>query len=269
MCIRVKVDIETDVSQAMVKHIYLRNAKSLRPDIVQSSLVEHKPFQIAIDGPSGVGKSTVAKLCAAKLGLSYVDTGAMYRAFAYYCMSKNINLENEAEIIQAASNVPMEIKFANDAQAIYLEGTPVADELRTQEVVYITSKIAGIPTVREKMVALQRELALSRDVIMDGRDIGTVVLKDSPLKIYLDASSEIRAQRRVSELERLGHNPDYHTVLSEVKDRDYRDMNRTRDPLKKADDAVEIICDNMDADEVCAVICALAKERIVRSGDGF
>ena len=262
MCIRLKMDIETNMRQSELKHIYLRNAKSLRPDITTVTQAEAKHFQIAIDGPSGVGKSTVAKLCADKLGFSYVDTGAMYRAFAYYCMAKGIDTDNEAEILKIVDTVPIDVRFVDGAQTIYIDGKVVSDELRSQEVVFITAKTAAISAVRKKLVAMQRELAKNASVIMDGRDIGTVVLKDSPLKIYLDASAEVRTQRRVLELEKLGHSPDFDTVLKEVKDRDYKDMNRDLDPLKKADDAVEIMCDNMDANEVCSVICALAKERM-------
>ena len=261
MCIRVMITAETDVSQTAVKHIYLRNAKSLRPDITDT--VKHEYFQIAIDGPSGVGKSTVARLCADKLGFSYIDTGAMYRAFAYYCMQKGIDLTDESEIDKIVKTIPIEVKFINNGvQTIYLDSSPVSDELRTQEVAAGTFKIAAVASVREKLVSMQRELVRSANVIMDGRDIGTVVLKDSPLKIYLDASVEVRAARRISELESLGHSSDYESVLAAVKDRDYEDMNRAQDPLRKADDAIEIICDNMSADEVCAVICALARKRI-------
>jgi len=259
-CIRLMMGVDSDVSQAMVKHVYLRGAAVLRPDITGGT--QSKPFQIAIDGPSGVGKSTVAKLCAAKLGFSYVDTGAMYRAFAYYFMIRSVDVSDEVTIINTLDSLPMEVKFENGAQVIYLEGRAVSDELRSQDVVLYTSKIAKIPAVRQKLVAIQREIAEKASVIMDGRDIGTVVLKDSPLKIYLDASAEIRTKRRVSELERLGHKPDFDTVLKEVMDRDYADMNRENDPLKKADDAVEIICDNMDAYEVCAVVCAMARQRM-------
>ena len=261
MCIRLKMDVETDTLQRELKHIYLKNAKSLRPDITAAQ-AKTKNFQIAIDGPSGVGKSTVAKLCAKKLGFSYVDTGAMYRAFAYYCMAKGINTDTEGEVLKVVDTVPIEVKFIEGVQTIYVEGISVSDELRTQEVVFITAKIAAISDVRKRLVAMQRELAKGTSVVMDGRDIGTVVLRDSPLKIYLDASAKVRAYRRVLELESLGQHPDYDTVLKEVKARDHKDMNRDLDPLKKADDAVEIMCDNMSADEVCAVICALAKKRM-------
>jgi len=262
MCIRVMIGAQTDTPQAELKQIYLKNAKALRPDIVLADEAELKPFQIAIDGPSGVGKSTVAKMCAKALGFSYIDTGAMYRAFAYYCMTRGVDVTDETEVLKIVDILPIEVKFIDGVQMIYLEGQPVTNELRTQEVVYVTSQIAQIPTVRKKLVSMQRRLAENSNVIMDGRDIGTVVLKDSPLKIYLDASAETRTKRRVLELERLGHSADYRTVLEEVKGRDHRDMNRTEDPLIKSDDAIEIICDNMDADEVCAVICAIARKRM-------
>ena len=264
MCIRLMVTAHIDIPQSRVKHTYLKNAKSLRPDIVAAEAAGHKYFQIAIDGPSGVGKSTAAKLCARELGFSYIDTGAMYRAFAYYCMKFGIDMADEARVALTADKIPMDVKFIGGVQTIFLDGQVIAaEELRSQEVVYGASKISQVSAVRKKLVNMQRELAGSSDVVMDGRDVGTVVLKDSPLKIYLDAAPQIRAKRRVAELERLGRSADYDVILREVIDRDERDMNRSEAPLKKADDAVEIICDNMNAEEVCAVICAIARKRII------
>jgi len=262
MCIRLMINAEMDATQDAVKHIYLRNAKSLRPDLVNDKDTERKFFQIAIDGPSGVGKSTVAKLCAKELGFAYIDTGAMYRAFAYYCMEEGIDVDDAALVNKAVNDAPIEIKFIRGEQMVYSKGQLITEEIRAQAVAYATSKISAIHSVRERLVAMQQDIAKGHNVIMDGRDIGTVVLKDSPLKIYLDASAEVRAKRRVLELEKLGHKTDYQTILNEVTDRDYRDTTRAEGPLKKADDAIEIICDNMTAAEVCAVICALARKRL-------
>ena len=259
MCIRLMINVETDISQALVKHIYLREAVSLRPDITE---VDAGSFSIAIDGPSGVGKSTVAKLCAKELGFSYIDTGAMYRAFAYYCMENGIDTANHSQVDKIADVAPIEVKFADGRQKVYSDGEDVTEKIRTQAVADNTSKISVVASVRKRLVTMQRELAKSQNVVMDGRDIGTVVLNDSPLKIYLDASAEIRAKRRMNELEALGQQADYQMILKEVTDRDYRDMNRETDPLKKAEDAVLILCDNMSAAEVCAAICAIAGKRM-------
>ena len=259
LCIRASVNAEINVAQSEVKHIYLNRAKALRPDITGA---EKKYFSIALDGPSGAGKSTVAKICAKKLGFSYIDTGAMYRAFAYFCIENGVNTDDAGEVGKAAQTADVEVKFINGAQRVFSCGNDISEKIRTQEIAEITSKISAVASVRKWLVEMQRKLAEGNNVIMDGRDIGTVVLADSPLKIYLDASSEIRAKRRVNELKSLGEKADFETVHKEVMARDYRDMNRASDPLKKAEDAVVIISDNMDADEVCAVICALARKRM-------
>ena len=263
MCIRATVNAEVNTPQGSVKHIYLNRAKALRPDITGSAVnVDKKYFSIALDGPSGAGKSTVAKICAERLGFSYIDTGAMYRAFAYFCLKNGVDTGDTEAVENAVHSVDVEVRFINNVQLVFSGGVDVSKAIRTQEIAEHSSKISAVAAVRKWLVAMQRELAKGNNVIMDGRDIGTVVLADSPLKIYLDASSEIRARRRVNELKSLGKPADFDTVHKEVVDRDYRDMNRENDPLKKADDAVVITSDNMNASEVCAVICELARHRM-------
>ncbi|MCL2564741.1 MAG: (d)CMP kinase [Defluviitaleaceae bacterium] len=259
MCIRLTISAEMDISQEEVKHIYLRGAKGLRPDITGAS---GSDFSVAIDGPSGVGKSTVAKHCAKELGFLYIDTGAIYRTFAYYCMESGIDITDQSQVDKIADTASIEVKFVNDRQIVYCKGIDVTGKIRSQLVADNTSKISTIASVRKRLVAMQQEFAKSQNVVMDGRDIGTVVLKDSPLKIYLDASAKIRAKRRSDELESMGQKADYQMILKEVIDRDHRDMNREIDPLKKAEDAVLIICDNLSASEVSAAICAIARKRM-------
>ena len=262
LCIRVMVNAETDVPQTALKHIYLKGAKHLRPDL--SGDAAGKSFCIAIDGPSGAGKSTVAKLCAKALGFSYIDTGAMYRAFAYYCMEKGIDTTDPAAVDKVADTAPIEVKFINGEQRVYAEEQDISEKIRTQLVADNTSKVSAHLSVRRRLVDMQRELAFRQSVVMDGRDIGTVVLKDSPLKIYLDASPEMRAKRRSAELRSAGREAEFNKILEEIKDRDLRDMNREESPLKKAVDAVLVNCDNLSAEEAAAVICAVARLRIIR-----
>ena len=263
-CIRVSVNAETDIPQSAVRHVYLNRAKALRPDITGANTegAEKKHFSIALDGPSGAGKSTVAKICAERLGLSYIDTGAMYRAFGYFCFVNGIDVENTLEIDKASKIADVEVKFIDGAQHVFSGGEDVTEKIRSQEIAEYASKVSAVASVRKWLVKIQQDLAKGNNVIMDGRDIGTVVLKDSPLKIYLDASSEIRARRRVNELISSGREADFETVHKEVIDRDFRDMNRESDPLKKADDAVVITSDNMSAEEVCGVICSLSRKRM-------
>ena len=259
MCIRATINCEINTPQSEVKHIYLNRAKALRPDLTNN---QKKYFSIALDGPSGAGKSTVAKICAEKLGFSYIDTGAMYRAFAYFCLANNVDTLDAAAIEKCAQIADVEVKFIDGVQHVYSGGVDVSQAIRSQEIAEHSSRVSAVAAVRKWLVAMQQELAKGNNVIMDGRDIGTVVLMDSPLKIYLDASSEIRAKRRVNELRALGKPADFETVHKEVMDRDYRDMNRESDPLKKAEDAVVITSDNMNAEEVCRVICSLAASRM-------
>ena len=194
-------------------------------------------MNIAIDGPAGAGKSTIAKTLAKNLGFIYVDTGAMYRAMAYYFLSHDISAEDEAAIAAACPNVDVTITYENGEQQVLLNGENVNGVIRTEQVGNMASATSVYPVVREKLVELQRQLAAKSDVIMDGRDIGTCVLPNAQVKIYLTASSATRAKRRYDELTAKGVSCDLTEIEKDIIDRDYRDMNRETSPLKQAEDA--------------------------------
>lgn len=211
-------------------------------------------FNIAIDGPAGAGKSTIAKQLAKDLGVVYVDTGAMYRAMAYYFITNGIGEKDIVKIIDACKHVDVTITYENGAQNVWLNGENVSGKIRTEEVGNMASATSVYPVVRNKLVELQQQLAKTTDVIMDGRDIGTVVLPHADVKIYMTASSAIRAKRRFDELTAKGIECDLDDIEKDIIDRDYRDMNRETSPLKKADDAVELDTSNLDIDGVVAAI---------------
>ncbi len=198
-------------------------------------------FKVAIDGPSGAGKSTIARNCAKTLGFVYIDTGAMYRAAALACLNRGIcikkNPENAVEIV---NNISIDIDYIDGTQRIFLNGDDVSDKIRTPEVSMGASDISAIAQVREKLVSLQRMLSGTKNVIMDGRDIGTHVLPDADVKIFLTASPEIRAERRFKELLEKGVDTTYNQVLSDVLARDEQDMTREASPLRCAADAIKI-----------------------------
>lgn len=205
---------------------------------------------IAIDGPAGAGKSTIAKKLAAELGYVYVDTGAMYRAFAYYFLSNGIASDDEAAIEKACENVDISIAYVDGEQQVLLNGENVNGVIRNEEVGNMASATSIYPVVRTKLVELQRKLAEKQDVIMDGRDIGTVVLPNANVKIYLTASSAVRAKRRFDELTAKGVECDIKEIEQDIIDRDYRDMNREVSPLKQAEDAVLLDSSELDIDGV-------------------
>ena len=217
---------------------------------------------IAIDGPAGAGKSTIAKLVAKALGFIYVDTGAMYRAMALYLLRKGIDREDTAGIEKACEDADISITFKDGRQVVLLMGEDVNDHLRTEEVGNMASMSSVNPKVRAKLVSLQQKLAAEKDVVMDGRDIGTVVLPDSPCKIYLTASSGVRAKRRYDELKEKGQECDLEKIEADIIERDHRDMTREHSPLKQADDAVLIDSSYMTIDEVRDAILAEAKAKL-------
>ena len=217
---------------------------------------------IAIDGPAGAGKSTIAKLVAKALGFIYVDTGAMYRAMALYLLRKGIDREDTAGIEKACEDADISITFKDGRQVVLLMGEDVNDHLRTEEVGNMASMSSVNPKVRAKLVSLQQKLAAEKDVVMDGRDIGTVVLPDSPCKIYLTASSGVRAKRRYDELKEKGQECDLEKIEADIIERDHRDMTREHSPLKQADDAVLIDSSYMTIDEVRDAILAEAKGKL-------
>ena len=211
-------------------------------------------MNIAMDGPAGAGKSTIAKRLAKKLGFIYVDTGAMYRAMAYYFLQHDIDAKDESAIAAACPDVDVTITYENGEQQVLLNGENVNGVIRNEEVGNMASSTSVYPVVREKLVELQRQLAKSADVIMDGRDIGTCVLPDAQVKIYLTASSATRAKRRFDELTEKGVSCDLAEIEKDIIDRDYRDMHRETSPLCQAEDAVLVDSSEMNIDEVVDAI---------------
>lgn len=214
-------------------------------------------MNVAIDGPAGAGKSTIAKAIAAKKGYVYVDTGAMYRAIALFCVRSGLDLSDEAEISKLVENVDVSLAYENGVQQVILNGENVTGLLRTEEVGNAASTTSVYADVRTKLVSLQQKLAAGTDVVMDGRDIGTVVLPNAQVKVYLTASVECRAKRRYDELTAKGEMCDIKVIEADIADRDYRDMNREISPLKQAEDAVLLDSSDMGIDEVVDTIIAL------------
>ena len=221
--------------------------------------MEH--FNIAIDGPAGAGKSTIAKLAAKRLGFVYVDTGAMYRTIALHILREGIDPQDEAAVSAACRNVNVTIAYKDGVQQVLLNGENVSGLIRAEEVGKTASATSGYLPVREKLVELQKELAKRENVVMDGRDIGTCVLPDAPAKIYLTASVEIRARRRFRELEEKGTACDIREIEKDIEERDYRDMHRENSPLRQAEDAVLLDSSHMTIEQVVDSIIRIARER--------
>ena len=220
-------------------------------------------FIVAIDGPAGAGKSTIAKKAAGELGFIYVDTGAMYRAVAVYLTESDISASDEDLVEKSIADISVEIKYEDGAQQVYLNGENVTGKLRTEAVGNMASKASALPCVREKLLSLQRDLAASNDVVMDGRDIGTNILPSAELKVYLTASSAVRAKRRYDELVAKGaENTDIEKIEQDIIQRDKQDMERKTAPLKRADDAVLIDSSDMTIEQVTDTIVGLARERM-------
>lgn len=216
-------------------------------------------MNIAIDGPAGAGKSTIAKLCAKKMNLVYVDTGAMYRAVALYLLESGIDVNDKAAVADKCKGAEVDIKYEDGVQNVYLNGNNVTGRLREEAVGNTASVTSAVPEVRAQIFSLQRGLADRGGVIMDGRDIGTVVMPDAEVKIYLTASSEVRATRRVKELQEKGEPANFEEIKKDIEDRDHRDMTREISPLKQADDAILVDTSDMTIDEVVDKICSLCK----------
>ena len=214
-------------------------------------------FNVAIDGPAGAGKSTIAKRLAQELGFIYVDTGAMYRAIGLYMMRNNIDGGDEEMVSAEVDKVNVSLAYEDGAQKVLLNGEDVSGLIRTEQVSAMASKTSANAKVREKLVELQQKMAKTTNVVMDGRDIGTVVLPDSELKIYLTAGTRVRAERRYKEFIEKGETCDIDEIEADIKERDHRDMTRENSPLKKADDAVEIDSSYMTIDEVAEKIISL------------
>lgn len=218
-------------------------------------------FNVAIDGPAGAGKSTIAKELAKELGYIYVDTGAMYRAIALYLLRNGVKAEENDRISALCKEANVTIQYADGKQIVLLNGEDVNPYIRTEEVGSMASSSSTNPDVRKQLLGLQRELAASNDVIMDGRDIGTNILPNAQAKIYLTASIEVRAKRRFDELKAKGVDCDYEEIKKEIAIRDERDMNREIAPLKQAEDAVLLDTSNMSIDEVKEAMIKIVKDK--------
>ena len=205
-----------------------------------------KIFRVAVDGPSGAGKSTIAKAIAGKLGIDYIDTGAMYRSVGYKMICEGISVEDEDELKRMLDDT--DIDFYEGS--IILDGKAVDDKIRTSEISKMASLCSALPAVREKLVDLQRRMGEKKSVIMDGRDIGTNVFRDAEYKFFLTASPEERADRRFKELREKGESVSYEKVLEDIKQRDYNDSTRKLNPLRKADDALEIDTTGLSVEDV-------------------
>ena len=217
---------------------------------------------IAIDGPAGAGKSTIAKLTAERLGFIYIDTGAMYRALAVYFLENGIDINDEQSVSAAVKNATVSIKHAKGEQHVFLNGRDVSGLLRAEKVGDAASKTSAYRAVREHLLSLQREQAEKADVIMDGRDIGTAILPNADIKIYLDASCDERARRRLLQLKEKGlESESFEKLKEEIRERDYRDMHRQVSPLKKAEGAIVIDSTEMSVEEVGKKIEALLREK--------
>ena len=214
-------------------------------------------YSVAIDGPAGAGKSTIAKMVAKKLGFIYVDTGAMYRAMALHILRKGIPATDSAAISAACEDADITIQYQNGEQVVLLNGENVNGLIRTEEVGNMASSSSTNGDVRKKLVSLQQRLAKTAEVIMDGRDIGTVVLPDANVKIYLTAGSDVRAKRRYDELTAKGVACDLQKIEKDIIERDERDMNREISPLRQADDAVLVDSSYMTIEEVAEKIISL------------
>ncbi len=214
-------------------------------------------MNIAIDGPAGAGKSTIAKLLAAKLGILYLDTGAMYRAVGLKALNTGVDISDAAAVEKMLADTKIDVTQENGVQHVYLDGNDVSSAIRENAVSKAASDISAVPCVRYKMVELQREIASRCDTVLDGRDIGTFVLPNAEYKIFLTASAEERAKRRYAELKAKGSMLTLEQIKDDIVKRDYNDSHRTLAPLKKADDATEVDTTAMSIDDVVGRIYAI------------
>lgn len=216
-------------------------------------------YNVAIDGPAGAGKSTIAKLTAEKKGFVYVDTGAMYRGLAVYFMDRGIEAEDKERIIEAVKEADVKIQYEKGDQQVYVNGKNITSRLRSEEAGRMASLAARIPEVRAKLLELQKKIAEEQDVIMDGRDIGTCVLPDADVKVFLTASVERRAKRRYDELKKKGEECELEVIEQDIRRRDEQDSTRAAAPLRQAEDAVLVDSSDMTIEEVVNVIVELCK----------
>lgn len=219
-------------------------------------------INIAIDGPAGAGKSSVARRCAKELGFIYIDTGALYRSIGVAVLRKGLKTDCAEDVIPVLQEIKLELAFVDGEQRVILNGEDVSRDIRLPEASMAASNVSAIPEVRTFLLDMQKRFARENNCLMDGRDIGTVILPDAELKIFLTASPEVRADRRYKELIEKGTPKDYNELLEEIKQRDYNDSHRAVAPLKPADDAVIVDSSDMPIDEVVEKIVSLAKEVI-------
>ena len=219
-------------------------------------------MQIAIDGPSGAGKSSIAKAVAARLGFVYVDTGALYRTVGYFVRSKGIAREDKAGIVSCLAHIRIEVRYENGAQHVYLNGEDLGDRIREPEISMYASAVSAVPAVRDFLLDTQRDIAAKNSVIMDGRDIGTVILPNAEVKIFMTASNEARARRRTLELQQKGMPARYEDVLREMIERDKNDRERTIAPAVAAPDAVLLDNSGMEEADTLAAALAIIKEKL-------
>ena len=217
---------------------------------------------VAIDGPVGAGKSTIARAAAAELGYVYVDTGAMYRSVGLYCRRKNTDMGSPVDIAAQLGEISLGIRIIDGVQHIFLNGEDVSEEIRLPEISMAASAVSAVPEVRDALLGMQREFAEKNNVIMDGRDIGTVVLPNARVKIFLTASPEIRAKRRFDELKAKGREVTFEEVLDDLNKRDYNDSHRAAAPLRAAEDAVVADTSGLDFEQSVKLVCGLIKERL-------
>lgn len=255
---RVMKEIFDDKSIKTNKNILIssRMLRNNDDDNVYIELIKNDVYSITVDGPSGSGKSTVCKIISNILNIEYLDTGSMYRSLAYFCLKKNINLEDEEEVMHVLNN--LEITF--ESSKIKVNGEFLGDKIRTNDVSMAASKVSTYYSVRERLVEIQRQIASNKAIIIDGRDAGTNILKNADYKFYLDASPEVRAKRRFNEQK---DDSSYETILKDIKLRDEQDKNRKYAPLKRAEDAVYINSDDMNIDEVVEKIIEIIRGRNV------
>lgn len=219
-------------------------------------------ISIAIDGPAGSGKSTASKIIAQKLGFVHLDTGALYRAIAYFIDENSIDFGSEDEVEKCLKSIDMKIQNSSNAQEIILNGKALKGELRGLNITKIASKIAAYKSVRDYLLNFQRDFAKTQDVVMDGRDIGTVVLPNASVKIFITASPEVRAGRRLKQVSGSSESPNYEEILNSIKKRDYEDTHREIAPLKVADDAILLDNSGLDLDQTVESALKIIDERI-------
>ncbi len=219
-------------------------------------------YAIAIDGPAGAGKSTIAKFLAKELELIYVDTGALYRAIGYYMVNNGIAIDDDAAVVAALDGVRVSLAYVGGEQRVFVNDADVSDRIRTPQISMAASKVSAIPAVRAFLLQLQRDIAATNSVIMDGRDIGTTILPNADVKIFLTASPEARAERRYKELIEKGESVTFEDVLDDMVKRDYDDAHRAASPLRKAEDAIEVDTGALTLEESIAAMKAVILENL-------